>query len=160
LRKNDKNRVWVICNGSIPDLDSTCEGGSSQRCAWVLYASKWKRDSDWMVKTYKKEHRCLKNRTFKACDYKFLSKQIVQQVEGNPEVPIRALQNELKRKYQVDISKMKSFRAKIQAKKEVRGDYASHYCWKTGNFTLMAVETKTMSRFLSCILQGTSCYNI
>ncbi|KAL6586488.1 hypothetical protein OROMI_001476 [Orobanche minor] len=85
------------------------------------------RDVNWVVKTYTKEHTCLQTRSVKACDYKFLSKQIVQQIETNPEVPIRALREQIQRQYKVDISKMKTFRAKNEAIKHVRGDYATQY---------------------------------
>nr|KAJ0212945.1 hypothetical protein LSAT_V11C400228200 [Lactuca sativa] len=74
-----------------------------------------------------KEHRCLQTRNMKACTYKFLAKKIVQQIESNPTVPTRALQEQLQREYQVDISKMKVFRAKTEALNQVKGDYAGQY---------------------------------
>ncbi|CAI9301668.1 unnamed protein product [Lactuca saligna] len=109
--------------GTIPNLATNEE----EKCPWVIYCSKWKRDIDWMVKTYTKEHRCLQTRKVKACDYKFLSEHIVQVIETNPKIPIRALREQLQREYQMDISHMKTFRAKQQALKHVQGDYASQY---------------------------------
>ncbi|CAI9265894.1 unnamed protein product [Lactuca saligna] len=123
LEKNDKNRVRFVCKGTIPNLATNEE----EKCPWVIYCSKWKRDIDWMVKTYTKEHRCLQTRKVKACDYKFLSEHIVQVIETNPKIPIRALREQLQREYQMDISHMKTFRAKQQALKHVQGDYASQY---------------------------------
>ncbi|KAI3792815.1 hypothetical protein L2E82_06706 [Cichorium intybus] len=96
-------------------------------CVWVLYVSKWKNDREWQVKTYIKEHHCLQTRTVKAVDYKFLSKQILHQVETNPHIPIRALRDQLQRQYKVDISKMKAFRARSAAIDIVKGDYTSQY---------------------------------
>ncbi|CAI9259612.1 unnamed protein product [Lactuca saligna] len=52
---------------------------------------------------------------------------IVQVIETNPKIPIRALREQLQREYQMDISHMKTFRAKQQALKHVQGDYASQY---------------------------------
>ncbi|CAI9288766.1 unnamed protein product [Lactuca saligna] len=123
LEKNDKNRVRFVCKGTIPNLATNEE----EKCPWVIYCSKWKRDIDWMVKTYTKEHRCLQTRKVKACDYKFLLEHIVQVIETNPKIPIRALREQLQREYQMDISHMKTFRAKQQALKHVQGDYASQY---------------------------------
>lgn len=124
FEKNDKNRVRVVCKGTTPILEKNEE---ERKCPWVLYASKWKRDIDWTVKTYNKQHHCLQTRDVKACTYKFLSKQIVDQVESNPNIPIRALRDQLQRKYQVGISGMKVFRARHDALKQVRGDYAGQY---------------------------------
>nr|KAJ0192876.1 hypothetical protein LSAT_V11C800410730 [Lactuca sativa] len=133
--KNDKNRVRVICKVTIPELGQLdpCRPSQSNKeseenkCPWVLYASKWEQDVDWEIKTYKKEHRCLQTRNVKACTYKFLAKKIVQQIESNPTVPTRALQEQLQCEYQVDILKMKVFRAKTKTLNQVRGDYAGQY---------------------------------
>ncbi|CAI9293766.1 unnamed protein product [Lactuca saligna] len=86
-----------------------------EKCSWSLHASKWKRDVNWMVKSYNKEHRCLQTRNVKACTYKFLAKNIATQVEFNPTIPIFALQEQLQHDYQVGISKMKVFRARNEA---------------------------------------------
>ncbi|KAL4577609.1 hypothetical protein LXL04_013719 [Taraxacum kok-saghyz] len=105
--KNDKQRIWVTCKGTIPNLGilETCgvgEGGSKKnkakvkentvnKCPWVLLVSKYIKDDNWTVKTYVKEHVCLQSRKINACNYKFLSKSIIDQLETNPEIPIRAL---------------------------------------------------------------------
>ena len=52
---------------------SAVEVGESRKCPWKLLISKWKKDDDWTVKTYEKEHKCLQTRKIKACNYKFLS---------------------------------------------------------------------------------------
>ncbi|CAI9278750.1 unnamed protein product [Lactuca saligna] len=106
--------------GTFADLGQLDPCGPSQsnkeseenKCQWVLYASKWEQDVDWEIKTYGKEHRYLQTRNVKACTYKFLARKIVQQIESNPTVLTRALQEQLQREYQVDISKMKVLRAK------------------------------------------------
>ncbi|CAI9286511.1 unnamed protein product [Lactuca saligna] len=136
FEKNDKNRVRVVCRGTIPKLGNLDKSGEGQqevnnedeeKCPWSLYASKWKRDINWMVKSYNKEHRCLQTRNVKACTYKFLAKKITTQVESNPTIPIRALQEQLQRDYQVGLSKMKVFRARTEALNQVRGDYVGQY---------------------------------
>ncbi|GKF57700.1 ribonuclease H-like domain-containing protein [Tanacetum coccineum] len=62
-----------------------------------------------------------------ACTHKFLSKGIVDQVEKNPDIPIRALQEELQRKYELGVSRQKAFRAKAAALNQVKGDYRQQY---------------------------------
>lgn len=89
--------------------------------------SKWKKDVDWTVKTYESKHICLQTRKIRACNYKFLSQQIIDQLESNPEIPIRALREQLERKYQVGLSEMKVHRAKSKALESIRGDFAGQY---------------------------------
>nr|KAJ0213696.1 hypothetical protein LSAT_V11C400227010 [Lactuca sativa] len=84
----------------------------SNKCPWKLLISKWKKVDDWTVKMYEKEHKCLQKRKIKACNYKFLSKQILEQLESNPEIPIRALKEQLERIYQIQMLDMKVFREK------------------------------------------------
>lgn len=56
-----------------------------------------------------------------------MPKDIVHRFESNPVVPTRALHEELQRENQLDLSKMKVFRAKIEAFKHVMGGYAGQY---------------------------------
>ncbi|CAI9264543.1 unnamed protein product [Lactuca saligna] len=60
LKKNDKNRVRFVCRGTIPKLGNLDKSGEGQqevnnedeeKCPWSLYASKWKRDINWMVES-------------------------------------------------------------------------------------------------------------
>ncbi|KAI3700771.1 hypothetical protein L2E82_45409 [Cichorium intybus] len=53
--------------------------------------------------------------------------QIMDQVESNPEIPVRALQDQLQKKYEVALSIDKVFRAKAAATKIVVGDYTKQY---------------------------------
>ncbi|KAL4566123.1 hypothetical protein LXL04_030233 [Taraxacum kok-saghyz] len=108
--KNDKQRIRVTCKGTIPNLGilETCgvgEGGSKKNKAKVKENTVNK--CPWVlltVKTYVKEH-----------------------LETNPEIPIRALKEQLERKYGVNISDMKTFRAKSKALDTIRGDFGGQF---------------------------------
>ncbi|GJS38754.1 hypothetical protein Tco_0563797 [Tanacetum coccineum] len=50
-----------------------------------------------------------------------------QEFVSGDKVPIKAIQDQLQKKYQVEVSRMKSFRAKSKAVDQVRGDYTSQY---------------------------------
>ncbi|KAI3807161.1 hypothetical protein L1987_23085 [Smallanthus sonchifolius] len=52
---------------------------------------------------------------------------LVNQVETNPQIPIKAVQQEYLRKLQLSVSMMKAFRAKAKAAKQVQGDYKEQY---------------------------------
>nr|KAJ0221265.1 hypothetical protein LSAT_V11C200084130 [Lactuca sativa] len=67
----------------------------------------------------------MNTRKVRAATTKFMSKQIMDQVESNPTIPVKALQEQLQKKYGVGFSIHKVFRAKADAKKiyEVLRDY-------------------------------------
>ncbi|GKF59435.1 reverse transcriptase domain-containing protein, partial [Tanacetum coccineum] len=45
----------------------------------------------------------------------------------NPDIPVKAVQNQLQRELEVQISMSKAFRAKAKAEREIRGDHVLHY---------------------------------
>nr|GEY64425.1 hypothetical protein [Tanacetum cinerariifolium] len=77
--------------------------------------------------TYDPEHKCLQSRKIKYSTANFLSEEIMDQIESNLEVPIKAIQDQLQKKYQVEVSRMKAFRAKSKVVDQVRRDYTSQY---------------------------------
>ncbi|XP_021979897.1 uncharacterized protein LOC110876021 [Helianthus annuus] len=62
-----------------------------------------------------------------ACTSAFLSQEILDQVEENPDIPVRAVQEQFQRKYELGISRLKAYRGKVIAKKHVEGDYKEQY---------------------------------
>nr|KAJ0214043.1 hypothetical protein LSAT_V11C400177280 [Lactuca sativa] len=48
-------------------------------------------------------------------------------LESNPKIPTKALKEQLERKYQIQISDMKVFRAKAKALETIRGDFEGQY---------------------------------
>ncbi|CAI9304095.1 unnamed protein product [Lactuca saligna] len=55
------------------------------------------------------------------------SKKILDQVEANPDIPLRAIQDHFQKTYQVSVSMDKVFRAKDKARKHITGDYTKQY---------------------------------
>ncbi|CAI9303348.1 unnamed protein product [Lactuca saligna] len=90
--KNDKNRVRAVCKGSIPNLIEVGVGGPVEE-----------RKCPWVLYASK------------------WSKDADWEVESNPTIPTRALQEQLQRQYQCDISKTKVFQEKNEANIHVRG---------------------------------------
>nr|KAJ0204289.1 hypothetical protein LSAT_V11C500264130 [Lactuca sativa] len=142
--KNDKNRVRAICKGTIPDLGLLDSCGPSQsnkkseenKCTWVLYACKWEQDD------LRKRAQMSTNKICESMHLQVLGKEIVQQIESNLTVPIRALQEQLQREYQVDISKMKVFGAKTNALNQVRGNYEELRTRNPGTTVKIYVESE------------------
>ncbi|GKA60193.1 transposase, MuDR [Tanacetum coccineum] len=149
FKVNDKRRIRVICNGVVPTLNSKNEyvdkiQGPNQdisekgkgimqdakedklSCPLLLYLSKGDK-SKWLVKTFKDEHKCLQSRQIKHCTSNFLSKQITDLITMNPQIPIKAIQEQMQKKYHVYVSKHKSFRAKAKTQVHLRGDVEIQY---------------------------------
>ncbi|GJZ69674.1 mutator type transposase [Tanacetum coccineum] len=57
----------------------------------------------------------------------FLIEDIEETIKPNPEVPIRALKDQLQKKYQLGVTDNKIYRAKAKASMKVLGDYTEQY---------------------------------
>ncbi|GJW09923.1 crooked neck-like protein 1 [Tanacetum coccineum] len=53
--------------------------------------------------------------------------QIFEQVRANPDIPVKAFQDQLQRELEVQISISKAFRAKAKAEREIIGDHVLQY---------------------------------
>ena len=96
-------------------------------CPWTLHITRKKQKGAWVVKTYKKEHTCLHTRVVNLCTVSWLAKQIEQQIRTNPTIQLKSLQEELQRKYQIQITINQVFRAKAMATQKIQGDYEAQY---------------------------------
>ncbi|KAJ0592089.1 putative MULE transposase domain-containing protein [Helianthus annuus] len=146
--KDDNIRVRAVCQGALPSFETNVDGSNvlegkgpginvggrgkktnphQYQCPWVVLISKDGQSESWMVKTLITEHKCLQTRNIYACTSTFLSQQMLEQIDENPEIPVKAVQEQFQRRYELAVSKMKAYRAKIKAKKQVQGDYVTQY---------------------------------
>ncbi|KAL4582287.1 hypothetical protein LXL04_006833 [Taraxacum kok-saghyz] len=133
--KNDKIRIGAICRGHEPVITTSGLATSQEKmvisdeklCPWVLLISRSSEEEAWMVKTYEKHQTCLESRNIKACTSALLAEKIIEQVKGNPLIPMKALQEQLQKKNEVGLSRIKVFRAKTMAHNQVLGDYEKQY---------------------------------
>ncbi|GKB36216.1 mutator type transposase [Tanacetum coccineum] len=132
--RNDKRRIRVVCNGVVlsknaiinkvqgPVVDISGKGKivnedveeDKSGCPLLLYLSKGDKGK-WVIKIFKDEHKCLQSRKIKYCTSSFLSKHIADLIILNPHMPIKAIQEQMQKKFNVSISKDKAFRAKAKA---------------------------------------------
>ncbi|KAL4570929.1 hypothetical protein LXL04_026594 [Taraxacum kok-saghyz] len=145
--KNKEDVKQVKCKGVVADLTQSgpwikaklnCKKivvpSTTSTCPWVLFISRKNVEDEWMVKTLVSDHTCAYSREIKACTAEFMGKNLIGQVERNPTIPVRALHEELQKKYEVGFSRMKAFRAKQIAQKHVFGDFQKQYAllWDYG----------------------------
>ena len=133
FKKNDKVRLRVECRGKVPEAGGSNGGvgGSTTsnklKCSWSMQCSRSQYSDWWYVKTLNENHTCLQTRKLRACTAKFISKEIMDQVESNPTVPLRSIQDQIQKKLQIGVSIYKIQRAKASATMEVVGDYTKQY---------------------------------
>ncbi|GJV08041.1 crooked neck-like protein 1 [Tanacetum coccineum] len=89
---------------------NTCTNDDSQACSSILDAHDKGDLCPWVLE-------------IKHYTYKFLSEKIFDQVGVNPDIPVKAVQDQLQRDLEVQISMSKAFKAKAKAKREIRGDH-------------------------------------
>nr|GEU93036.1 zinc finger MYM-type protein 1-like [Tanacetum cinerariifolium] len=107
--------------------DSTKEQKEDKvECPWVLYISKGDKGKC-LVRTFREEHKCLQSRKIKTCTSTFLSKHIQDMLVMNPEMPVKAIQEQMQKKIHVVVSKTKAFRAKAKAQSYLKGDATVQY---------------------------------
>ncbi|KAJ0715308.1 putative transposase, mutator type, MULE transposase domain-containing protein [Helianthus annuus] len=97
------------------------------KCQWLLHISRKTDKGAWCVKTYKKDHDCLQTRDVNLCTVGWLAKQIEGTIRTNPGIPITSLQEDLVKKYQIELSFNQIFRAKTMATKKIQGDFEEQY---------------------------------
>jgi hypothetical protein len=100
---------------------------NTHKCPWTLLLSKDKDSGSWVIRTLVNEHKCLQSRTIYSCTATFLSKKLLEQLQENPKIPVKAVQEQFQRKFEVGVSLMKAFRAKNLAMEQIHGDFESQY---------------------------------
>ncbi|XP_071728105.1 uncharacterized protein [Rutidosis leptorrhynchoides] len=107
-------------------------------CQWALQVSKIPNSETWSVRTYNHKHDCLESRLIRQCTSQFLATKLVDQLQTNPQIPVRAVKSQLESNLEVKIHPQKAFRALQKAKKTLKGDYMDQY----GDLRDYAIELK------------------
>nr|GEV11293.1 hypothetical protein [Tanacetum cinerariifolium] len=131
--KNDKERVRVRCQGTIPALvpyvatqiDMGKNEISQTKGGPVIRDNSISCKQNIWAKT--KHARRRVKREIKACASKFLSDHIIKSLATNPNIPMRGVQDQMQKQFDVRVSKMKSFRAKRIASDKMTGSYREQY---------------------------------
>ncbi|GJV58884.1 hypothetical protein Tco_1464984 [Tanacetum coccineum] len=146
LYKNDGVRIRARCDGKVPVFTmSQGTGPTGPNRGMEVGPS---RSSGPTTKSKKRKNTCTNDASqaslsfldahdkgdlcpwvleIKHCTYKFLSEKIFEQVRINPNIPVKAVQDQLQRELEVQISMRKAFRAKAKAEREIREDHVLQY---------------------------------
>ncbi|GJS46048.1 hypothetical protein Tco_0596169 [Tanacetum coccineum] len=97
------------------------------KCPWTLYIHYETNSQKWVVRTFKDEHKCMLSRKIKACTSSFLTSHVVDLIQLNPQMPTKAIQDQMQKQLQVSVSIHKAFRAKAKAETFLKGDAQVQY---------------------------------
>nr|GEZ51847.1 hypothetical protein [Tanacetum cinerariifolium] len=81
----------------------------------------------WKVRTLIEDHTCIQSRAIKACTSRFLVDPVIKSLATNPDIYMRAVQDQMQKQFEVGVSKMKAFRAKRIASDIMTGSYREQY---------------------------------
>jgi hypothetical protein len=96
-------------------------------CPWTLHVTDNYNYGSWTVKTYINLHECLQTRTVRQCTVSWLAREVEHIVAVNPSIPLKALQEQIQQKHQIQVSIQKKFRAKSMASMKIDGNYRIQY---------------------------------
>nr|GEV71796.1 ribonuclease H-like domain-containing protein [Tanacetum cinerariifolium] len=132
LVKNDNEMVRVRCEGTIPALvpyvaidtnmdknvfSQTKDGpvireNNNSGKQNILGKDKTVEGKGWEVRTLNEDHTCIQSRAIKACTSRFLADHVIKSLLTNPDIPVRAVQDQMQKQFEVGVSKMKALKAK------------------------------------------------
>nr|GEV57956.1 hypothetical protein [Tanacetum cinerariifolium] len=137
------NKMWHTCGVDVIDFDEFDSGEKGGYEQHLTKRNKRKKVTDRVrvlavesrretmglkcdkkkVKTLNDIHKCLQTRDVKVTT----SEEVSNTISSNLEIPIRAPQEQLQRKFQINILKMKAYIAKEITMKQVKGNYHHQY---------------------------------
>ncbi|XP_076936453.1 uncharacterized protein LOC143603566 [Bidens hawaiensis] len=97
------------------------------RCPWVLLLSYQKRTASWKITRLINEHKCLQSREIYACTAGFLSNHLVTDLQDDPKLKVKSIKERFQRRFEVGVSEMKAYRAKMLAREHIIGNSKGQY---------------------------------
>ncbi|RYR41607.1 hypothetical protein Ahy_A08g038014 [Arachis hypogaea] len=92
-------------------------------CEWFAYAVKMANEDSWQLRTVNDHHSCNTVFDIKVMKSKWLAKVFRRKVEENPKLKLGTIQSRTLRKWNVQISRAKAFRAKQIALVDINGTF-------------------------------------
>ncbi|GJR03666.1 hypothetical protein Tco_0526650 [Tanacetum coccineum] len=81
----------------------------------------------WEVRILIEDHSCLQSREIKACTSRFHSDHVMKTLATIPDIPVRVVQDQMNKQFDVEVSKMQDFRAKRIATDKMTSSFREHY---------------------------------
>uniref|UniRef100_A0A2N9EMB4 SWIM-type domain-containing protein n=1 Tax=Fagus sylvatica TaxID=28930 RepID=A0A2N9EMB4_FAGSY len=112
FEKNDKVRVRAVCK---------------KGCKWVAYAVKMAGEMTCQLRTFVNEHTCSRSYLNSRATSKWLGKKLTNRISEQPDMPCSTIQEKVHKKFVVNISRSKAYRAKKIALEKIEGSHKEQY---------------------------------
>ncbi|GJY30279.1 hypothetical protein Tco_0413774 [Tanacetum coccineum] len=97
----------------------------------------------WEVRTLNHEYKYLQSRTLKACTFRFLAYHVLQTLTTNLDIPVRVVQDQMQKQFDVGILRKKAFMLQF------RGGAYKEMLWKAATTNTLAEFNKRMDELKS-----------
>ncbi|WVZ03970.1 hypothetical protein V8G54_024776 [Vigna mungo] len=113
--KNDKRRICVKC----------C--GSQGKCPWYEYCGYRSSQSTWQLRKLIDRHTCSREFNIGLVTSKWLSGKLEKSMKSNPELNLKNLHSKFCQKWNIDVSRSTTTKAKAMATANIEGCFKQQY---------------------------------
>ncbi|KAD5960286.1 hypothetical protein E3N88_11758 [Mikania micrantha] len=125
---NDRNRLLVRCGKEETEEDGDGNKKKVWACPFRLWASMITGDNSFQIKSLNDKHACSRKFSLGSLvTYSWIAKRYFKQIIQNPEISLRDMQEDIKRKYECKVSIGQCSRAKKKVLDEFEGGLKEHY---------------------------------
>jgi hypothetical protein len=141
--KNNGGRVIGVCRNN------------AKGCSWRVYGSLVPGEMTFILKSLNPDHQCTRYYKSSTLTSRWIANRMFHKFKIQPNYPLAALYDDVKRKWNVDVSFRQLYRAKVKAKEFIEGKHKEQYkrLWdycatvrqtNRGSTMLMKVERPTL----------------
>jgi hypothetical protein len=113
--KNDGDRVIGVCKSK------------SEGCQWRVYGASVRDELTFMIKSLNPKHQCTRKYKSSIVTSSWIAKRMIHKFRTQPNYPIKSLYEDVKRKWNVDVSKKQLYSARAKAKIQIEGKQREQY---------------------------------
>jgi predicted Rdx family selenoprotein len=111
--KNDKDKVILMCK--------------NEHCNYRVYGSQVRDEMTFQIKTYNLNHTCTRAYKNSAINSRWIAERYMETFRHDIQKPTIALQQEIKGKWNVDVSRIQVYRARKRAAENIQGSHKEQY---------------------------------
>jgi hypothetical protein len=115
--KNDGDRVIGVCRNR------------AMSCPWRVYGASVSGEMTFLLKSLNPNHRCTKCYKSSIVNSRWIADRMVHKFKTRPNYPLAALCEDVKRRWNVEVSLRQLYRAKEKAKEQIEGKNKEQYKW-------------------------------